>query len=160
MSLRRHTLRRFCFSPWAHPSQTPNSTDDDGDYGDDGDDDDDCGDDDDDDGDTHYDKDDGNGNYTDRDHDHATVRARNQQETQRSTCDAAREPKTTQSYTPRSMCTQSLLHGLTRLGYFEPILVALRGHGVQAFHLLCSSLLLVFPFVSSSGGSDTDNDTH
>ena len=40
-----------------------------------------------------------------------TVRARNKQETHRKTCDATREPKTMRTYEPRSLCTQSLLHG-------------------------------------------------
>ena len=73
------------------------------------------------------------------------VRARNKQETQRTTCDTAREPKTMQNYVPRALCTQSLLHGSTRLGYFESIIVAFRGHGCHALRLMCSSLLLVFP---------------
>ena len=48
------------------------------------------------------------------------------------------------------MCTQSLLHGSARLGYFESIpkkqnIVAVGGHGFHTLHFMFSSMLLVFP---------------
>ena len=59
-------------------------------------------------------------------------------------CDAAREPKTAQTYKPRSLCTQSLLHG-SHLGYFGSIVVAFVGHGFHSLRFMCYSLLLVVP---------------
>ena len=73
-----------------------------------------------------------------------TVRDRSKQETQRETCDTAREPKATQVHESRSFCAQGLPHGSARLGYFGYIVVVFRGHGFHALRLLFSSLLLIY----------------
>ena len=55
--------------------------------------------------------------------------------TQRETCDAAREHETTQTYKPRSLCTQSLLHGSDASCYLGSIHVTFRGHRFHALRL-------------------------